>query len=87
MKKILLLLTVIATVSFSYAKPPVNEKVLKIFNNVFPTVQDAKWYEYENFYEAYFDKDDIKCRLILGKELEILRTGNIFKVYLPILNK
>ena len=28
-----------------------------------------------------------RCRLILGKELEILRTGNIFKVYLPILNK
>lgn len=63
MKKILLLVTIFAAVSFSYANPPVNEKVLKVFSNVFPTVQNAKWYEYENYYEAYFDKDDIKSFL------------------------
>ena len=78
MKKILLMLTVIATVSFSYAKPPVNEKVLKIFNNVFPTVQDAKWYEYENFYEAYFDKDDIKCRIRFNLDGKIISTTRYY---------
>ena len=76
MKKILVTLVVMAAVSFSYANPPVNEKVLKVFSSVFPSVQNAKWYEYENYYEAYFDRDDIKCRVrfdLNGKVLSTIR--------------
>src|SRR5829696_2850852 len=74
MKKILLTLMLIAAVSFSYANPTVNEKVLKIFSKVFPSVENAKWYEYETYYEAYFDKDDIKCRVRFDLDGKILST-------------
>lgn len=62
MKKITLVLVLIAAVSFAYAKPPVSEKVLKIFNSTFPGVENTHWYEYDNYYEAYFDNGDVKCR-------------------------
>jgi len=78
MKKILLMLSVIAAVSFSYANPPVNEKVLKIFSHVFPQVQNAKWYEYENYYEAYFDKDDIKCRIRFDLDGKVISTTRYY---------
>jgi hypothetical protein len=74
MKKILLTLVVTAAISLSFANPPVNEKVLGIFSKVFPAVENAKWYEYENYYEAYFDKDDIKCRVRFDLDGKILST-------------
>ena len=76
MKKLILLLIFSASALFSFANPPVSEKVLKIFTNVFPNVPNAKWYEYENYYEVYFDKDDIKTRIkydLDGKVLSTLR--------------
>ena len=74
MKKILLTLVIMAAVSFSYANPTVNEKVLKIFSKVFPAVENAKWYEYDSYYEAYFDKDDIKCRVRFDLDGKIMST-------------
>lgn len=74
MKKILLTLVIMSVVSFSFANPPVNEKVLKIFSKVFPAVDNAKWYEYENYYEAYFDKDDIKCRVRFDLDGKVMST-------------
>ncbi|RYZ28851.1 MAG: hypothetical protein EOO10_08185, partial [Chitinophagaceae bacterium] len=76
MKKILLTLVIMTAVLFSYANTPftVSEKVLKVFSTTFPGVEDAKWYEYETFYEAYFDKDDIKCRVRFDLEGKILNT-------------
>jgi len=76
MKKILLTLVIMTAVLFTYANTPftVSEKVLKVFSNTFPGVENAKWYEYETFYEAYFDKDDIKCRVRFDLEGKILNT-------------
>src|SRR6478672_853498 len=74
MKKILLTLVILASVSFAYANPPVSEKVLKIFSNTFPGVENAKWYEYETYYEAYFDKDDIKCRVRFDLDGKVMNT-------------
>ena len=74
MKKILLTLVIFATVSFAYANTPVSEKVLKIFSNTFPGVENAKWYEYETYYEAYFDKDDIKCRVRFDLDGKVMNT-------------
>ena len=74
MKKILLTLVILASVSLAYTNPPVSEKVLKIFSNTFPGVENTKWYEYETYYEAYFDKDDIKCRVRFDLEGKIMNT-------------
>lgn len=74
MKKIFLTLLLTAFVSASFANGPVNDKVLKSFNKIFPSVENAKWYENENYYEAYFDKDDIKCRVRFDVDGKILST-------------
>ena len=76
MKKILLTLVIMTAVLFTYANTPtpVSEKVLKIFSNTFPGVENAKWYEYETYYEAYFDKDDIKCRVRFDLDGKIMNT-------------
>lgn len=63
MKKILLTLIIASAASFSFANPPVSEKVLKVFSAVFPTVQNAKWYEYADYYQVYFENEDVKCRM------------------------
>ncbi|GAA4751231.1 hypothetical protein [Flavisolibacter ginsenosidimutans] len=62
MKKIALVLVVMIAAFYANAKPPVSEKVLKIFSSTFPGVENPRWYEYENYYEAYFDTGDVKCR-------------------------
>ncbi|HEY0042147.1 MAG TPA: hypothetical protein VGB71_15860 [Flavisolibacter sp.] len=74
MKKILFTLLVTAFVSSSFANTPVNDKVLKIFSKMFPAVENAKWYDYDNYYEAYFDKDDIKCRVRFDIDGKIIST-------------
>lgn len=63
MKKIALVLLVMASVSYAYATPAVSEKVLKVFSLSFPDVKNATWSQFENFYEAYFDNGDVKCRV------------------------
>ena len=74
MKKLILLLLVCATTCLAYAKPPVNEKVLKVFKTVFPQIENAKWYEYETYYEVYFDRDDVKCRIKYDLDGRVLST-------------
>ena len=74
MKKIFLALALIASASYGFAAPPVTEKVLKIFSEVFPNVENTRWYEYENYYEAYFDARDIKCRVRFDHDGKILST-------------
>jgi hypothetical protein len=74
MKKILLTLVIACTASFAFAAPPVSDKVLKLFKDIFPAVQDAKWYEFENYYQVYFDKDDVKCRIKYDFDGKIIST-------------
>ena len=74
MKKIILVLVLLAAVSFAYANPPVSEKVLKIFNTTFPSVDNTRWYEYDNYYEAYFDSGDVKCRAKFDANGKLLST-------------
>ena len=63
MKKICVLLFTALIGFSSFANPGVNEKVLKIFNDAFPGIQNARWHDYENYYEVYFEKEDMKCRI------------------------
>jgi len=62
MKKVLFgLVLLISTISF--AATPVNEKVASRFAETFPAAENAKWYEYENFYEVFFINNEITCRV------------------------
>jgi hypothetical protein len=60
-----------STASFA-ANPPVNEKVISSFNEVFPGVVNAKWYEYSNYYEVVFVNHDISHRIKYGLQGEVL---------------
>lgn len=76
MKRIFLLLLAMAAVTFTFATPTVNEKVLQVFNAIYPGVENTKWYEHEDHYEAYFESGDVKCRVkfdLDGKVLSTLR--------------
>lgn len=63
MKKIFALLLLLSAATSGFATPAINEKVLKVFQTAFPAVQNAKWSEFENFYQVYFDNGDVKCRI------------------------
>ena len=74
MKKLLLVLTVIFTVSAAHALPTVNEKVLKAFSIAFPGVENPKWHETKDYYEAYFTEGEVKCHVRLDASGKILST-------------
>ena len=75
MKKIsCALLLLMLACGFTYAKAPVNDKVLKAFAQIFPKVEHPTWYEYDNYYEVYFDNGDVKCRVKYDLDGNILST-------------
>ena len=72
MKRVLFgLVLLISTVSFAVT-PPVNEKVASRFAETFPAAENAKWYEYENFYEVFFVNNEITCRVTYDLQGNIL---------------
>lgn len=74
MKKIVLAVALACVSTFAFAAPPVSEKVLKIFQAVFPDVQNARWYETETNYEVYFEKADMKCRIRYDLDGKVMST-------------
>lgn len=76
MKKILFgIVLLVSTASFA-ANPPVDEKISKIFRETFPHVNNAKWYEYETFYEVLFQSNEVACRVkydLDGKVISVRR--------------
>lgn len=78
MKKMLFNLLLLGAVSFAFATPPVNEQVMKQFTALFPTVQDARWFESGNDYEVYFEKDDVKYNIRYDRSGKIISTRNYY---------
>ncbi|HZH64587.1 MAG TPA: hypothetical protein VEY10_06800 [Flavisolibacter sp.] len=78
MKKTLATLVIACTALVTFAAPPVSEKVLKVFTELFPSVQDAKWYTFDTYYQVYFDKDDIKCRIKYDFDGKIISTTRYY---------
>src|ERR1051325_11299293 len=74
MKKFIFILLSVCIASASFADPGVSEKVLKVFNEAFPAVQYARWHDFENYYEVYFEKEDMKCRIKYDYEGNIIGT-------------
>lgn len=63
MKKIAFGIALLISTSSFAANPPVDEKVSKIFMESFPHISNAKWYEYESFYEVLFETNKITSRI------------------------
>ena len=81
MKKSIANLLVICAVSLaamSFDNPPVTEKVLKQFSASFPTVLDAKWFEGDNYYDVYFEREQIKYNIRYDRNGKILSTRNYY---------
>ncbi|HVF97525.1 MAG TPA: hypothetical protein VM871_09400 [Flavisolibacter sp.] len=74
MKKIMFLLLAITAISFANAKPPVNDKVLQVFASIFPAVESPRWYEYEDYFEAYFEAGEMKCRIKFDTDGKVVST-------------
>jgi hypothetical protein len=78
MKKMLVNLVLICAVSVAFATPPISEQVLKQFKSTFPTVQNAKWFENENHYDVYFEKDETKYHVRYNHSGKIVSTRNYY---------
>ena len=78
MKKIILNLAFIFAVTVAFANPPVTEQVLKQFSTTFPAVNNAKWFESENHYDVYFEKDEVKHHIRYTRSGKIESTRNYY---------
>lgn len=78
MKKTFLILVLMFAVSASFAHPPVAEKVLKQFTAVFPSVLDAKWFEGDDHYDVYFEKDNVKYHVRYDLNGRMVSTRNYY---------
>ena len=76
MKRIAVLLIVLfCSASVTMAKPPiVNDAVLKAFARSFPKVVGATWCESGDWYEVYFEENNIKCRIKYDGDGSIIST-------------
>jgi hypothetical protein len=78
MKKIIATLIILVTVTTAFAMPPVTEIVLKQFNSSFPTVENAKWYEGDNYFEVYFEKDQTQYHIQYDQQGKVMSTRNYY---------
>ncbi|HEV7331560.1 MAG TPA: hypothetical protein VGN63_11020 [Flavisolibacter sp.] len=74
----LLVIFAVSVASMSFANPPVTEKVLKQFSASFPTVMDAKWFEGDNYFDVYFEKEEVKYNIRYDRNGKVLSTRNYF---------
>jgi hypothetical protein len=76
MKKLILSIAVMISLSAFAADRPseVSEKVLKAFNETFTKATDVVWHEYDNYYQANFNQDEIQIRAQYDEEGSLIRT-------------
>ena len=80
-KKLCALLFFMFFMSYLYAGLPVNEKVLKSFNETFKQAKDVEWFVSPGMdtYLAYFKKDDIDYRITYDKDGRFLYSIRYYK--------
>lgn len=78
MKKFLFYLLLIGAVSVAFATPPVSEKVMKQFKVAFPTVEDARWFENNDHFDVYFEKEETKYNIRYDRNGKIVSTRNYY---------
>ena len=78
MKKMLFSLLLIGAVTVAFGNPPVSEKVMKQFTTVFPTVENARWFENDGHYDVYFEKDNTKYQIRYDENGKVVSTRNYY---------
>lgn len=71
MKKIASLAVLLLTLLNVQAADP-NEKVANSFKHMFPMVQEVKWVEQQDCFDAFFMKDNLSCYVCFDKEGKLL---------------
>ena len=73
MKKILVLLLIVATIP-AMATDSISAKVTKSFNETFPEAVDVKWYTTPEGSEVYYDQSGMKCHIWYDAKGRVLKT-------------
>ncbi len=85
MKKLLafgVCLVLLTAQSFANVDPSVdnvNEKVLRAFQETFPSVEEVKWKEYDNYYTVSFRQHAIQSEVRYDKEGNFLSSLRYYK--------
>ncbi|HEX2534840.1 MAG TPA: hypothetical protein VHK69_13940, partial [Chitinophagaceae bacterium] len=66
------------TTAASAASPSVDEKLLKLFKQSFPTAKKVSWYESGSSYEVYFENNEIKYKVKYDAEGQVVRTERYY---------
>jgi hypothetical protein len=86
MKKTLIALAFVCSLSSFTTEPTVNEKVLEAFNKTFVNVQEVSWSSTARSYEVNFKLNDILTRVTYDKEGNAVQTLRYYgESGLPIL--
>lgn len=78
MKKMIFSFLLIGVFTVAFATPPVNEKVREQFQAVFPTVEDARWFENDGYYDVYFKKDEKKYQIRYDQKGKIVSSRTYY---------
>lgn len=78
MKKIFLAFAVFAS-SLAFAKPAVDEKIEKTFNESFPKAEKVTWYEADSYYEVLFTNNQVTCRMWYDRNGNVTKTERYYK--------
>jgi hypothetical protein len=60
------------------ANLPVNEKVLKAFNETFNDAKEIKWHEQRNRYIVHFIRDGIRCNVTYDGDGKLLTSKRYY---------
>ena len=78
MKKLLLGIALFASVMTFASELPVDDKVLKVFNESFPNARKVSWNDSGNQYEVYFENGEVKYRMKYDANGQVLRTERYY---------
>lgn len=81
MKKLianLLLLCILSTTISSFANPPITEQVLKQFAASFPAIENAQWFEGDNYFDVYFEKNKARYNIRYDRNGKVVSTRNYY---------
>jgi hypothetical protein len=79
MKKIFLGITLLLTTAVFAFNKDVDETIAKRFTETFPTAKNIKWYTYTDFYEVFFDYNQVTCRIAYDLKGNVLSVRRHYK--------
>jgi hypothetical protein len=80
MKKIFLGAALFLSVAAFAFDKNVDESIAKRFHETFPTAQNIKWYTYKDYYEVFFEYNQVTCRIQYDMKGNVLSVRRDYKV-------